>query len=254
MPYLNLPPSSGRLCLLMLLYLLATALPAPAQTSAADPKAKAIAQKVLQNMGGQQGWDNTRYLAWTFNGQYQVWDKQQNKFRWEKDSLVAIIDTQSKNGKVYVEGKELTNPQEAQKLKEQAYARWINNAYWLVMPFKLQDPGVHLKYVGAGKTAEGAPADVLEMTFEKVGLTPQNKYRLWVDKKQGLVTQWAFYRNATDKEPTFTRRWAGYKDYGSIKLAGNRSNAEGAFLITDIAAPRQVPASVFNSPKPIRKL
>jgi hypothetical protein len=25
--------------------------------------------------------------------------------------------------------------------------RWINDAYWLVMPWKLQDPGVTLSYV-----------------------------------------------------------------------------------------------------------
>lgn len=245
-------PSGERV--LLLLFSIFILSPARAQTRTADPKAKAIAQNVLRNMGGQQGWDNTRFLAWTLNGQYQVWDKHQNKFRWEKDSLVAIIDTQSKKGKVYVEGKELTNQQEAQKIKEKAYALWINNSYWLVMPFKLQDPGVHLKYTGAGKTAEGAAADVLEMTFEKVGLTPQNKYKLWVDKEKGLITQWAFYRNHTDAEPAFTRQWTGYKNYGSIKLAGNRSNEKGEFLITDISAPKQVPAAVFNSPKPIKKL
>ncbi|MFD2246493.1 DUF6503 family protein [Pontibacter ruber] len=244
----------GWLCLLPLLFNILASEPAHAQAATTDAKAKAIAQKVLRNMGGQKGWDNTRFLAWTFNGQYQVWDKHQNKFRWEKDSLVAIIDTQTKEGKVYADGKELTGQEEVQKLKERAYALWINNSYWLVMPFKLQDPGVQLKYVGEEKTMDGAVADVLQMTFENVGLTPQNKYKLWVDKKQGLITQWAFYRNFNDAEPSFTRRWTDYKTYGSIKLAGNRSNDKGEFLITDIAAPAQVPAAVFNSPKPIQKL
>ena len=49
-----------------------------------DAKAKSIAQKVMKNMGGEKAWNDTRYLAWTFNNQYQVWDKHQNRFRWEK--------------------------------------------------------------------------------------------------------------------------------------------------------------------------
>ena len=220
----------------------------------ADAKAKALAQQVLQRMGGQQAWDNTRFLAWAFNGQYQVWDKHQNKFRWEKDSTVALIDTETKTGKVYIQGKELQNQEEKQKILERTYALWINNSYWLLMPFKLQDPGVILKYVGEDKTLEGAVADKLEMTFENVGLTPQNKYHLWIDKEKGLITQWAFFRNYTDAEPAFTRRWSEYKDYGNVKLAADRSNPQSDFRLDHIAAPADVPATVFNSPLPIQKL
>lgn len=219
-----------------------------------DAKAKTIAAKVMKKMGGQKGWDDTRYLAWTFNNQYQVWDKHQNRFRWEKDSTIAIIDTQTKQGKVYVAGRELQNPEEKQKMLDRAYALFINNSYWLVMPFKLQDPGVTLKYVAEQQTMDGAKADVLQMTFEEVGLTPQNKYHVWVDTNSGLVTQWAFFRNFEDKEPSFTRRWSDYKDYGSIKLASDRSNPQSDFKLTHIAAPTAIPDAAFNSPTPIDKL
>ncbi|MDX5481418.1 MAG: outer membrane lipoprotein-sorting protein [Hymenobacteraceae bacterium] len=237
---------------LWMLYLIGS--PAPVEALAdPDPKARKIAQMVMRNMGGEEAWNNTRYLAWTFNNQYQVWDKHQNRFRWEKDSLVAIIDTETKDGKVYVAGQELQNPEERQKLLERAYALWINNSYWLVMPFKLQDPGVNLKYVGEEETMDGATAEVLEMTFEKVGLTPQNKYKLWVDKEQGLITQWAFFRNSADAEPAFTRRWSNYKDYGGIKLASDRSNPQSDFELFHIAAPEAVPDEIFNSPVPVGK-
>lgn len=247
MPYY----SNLRAIMLVCLLLLPAAL---VQAQTTDAKAKSIADKVMKNLGGEKAWNDTRYLAWAFNNQYQVWDKHQDRFRWEKDSLVAIIDTQTKDGKVYVAGQELQNPEEKQKLLERAYALWINNSYWLVMPFKLQDPGVTLKYKGEEATMDGARADVLEMTFENVGLTPQNKYKLWVDKKEGLITQWAFYRNFNDAEPTFTRHWNDYHTYGSIKLAGNRSNPQSDFKLTHIAAPESVPDKVFNSPTPIEKL
>ncbi|AKD02642.1 DUF6503 domain-containing protein [Pontibacter korlensis] len=242
--------------ILLGLLLLCLSMFSPAVTAAqpSDARANSIAQQVLKNIGGEEGWNKTRYLAWTFNDQYQVWDKHQNRFRWEKDSLIVIIDTNTKEGKVYVEGQELQDPQEKQKLLERVYTLWINNSYWLVMPFKLQDSGVTLKHLGEEKTMDGAPADVLEMTFEKVGLTPQNKYKLWVDQQKGLITQWAFFRNVEDAEPTFTRRWSNYKDYGKIKLASDRSNPQSDFELFHIAAPTKVPDKVFNSPKPINKL
>lgn len=238
--------------LVFLLFLMVVA--APATVMGQDAKAQALAQRVLKNMGGQKGWDNTRFIAWSFRDQYQVWDKKADRFRWEKDSLVAIISTRNKTGKVYVEGKELPSGNEKQMLLDKAYAAWINNAYWLVMPFKLQDPGVNLKYIGEGKTVDGAAADMLEMTFDNVGLTPENKYHLWVDKKSGLITQWAYHKDFHHKKPTFTRRWSDYKNYGTIKLASDRSNPESEFTIENIATPKQVPNSLFNSPKPIRKL
>ncbi|WP_439881085.1 hypothetical protein ACSX1A_18315 [Pontibacter sp. MBLB2868] len=244
------------LCLLLglLLFPLAPVLSQKTTPASTDKKAAEVAHKVMKNMGGEKAWNDTRYLAWTFNDQYQIWDKHQNRFRWEQDSLVAIIDTQTKNGKVYVDGKELLNPEEKQKLLDKAYSLWINNSYWLVMPYKLQDPGVNLKYLGQETTMDGTKADVLEMTFEGVGLTPQNKYKLWIDKDKGLITQWAFFRNYKDAEPTFTRRWKDYKNYGKIKLAGDRSNPKSDFKIKDIAAPATVPDAVFNSHKPISKL
>ncbi|MEJ8801268.1 DUF6503 family protein [Pontibacter sp. H249] len=246
--------SHQKSCTIALLLCLLVLPVAAVLAQASDAKAKSIANKVMQSMGGEKSWNDTRYLAWTFNDQYQVWDKHHNRFRWEKDSLVAIIDTQTKDGKVYVAGQELQNPEEKQKLLERAYALWINNSYWLVMPFKLQDPGVALTHVGEETTMDGAQADVLEMTFENVGLTPQNKYKLWVDKNTGLITQWAFYRNYNDAAPAFTRRWSDYQTYGSIKLASNRSNSQSDFNLTHIAAPKAVPEKVFNSPTPIEKL
>lgn len=249
-----LPLNISKLVLLFAMLTLATLTAFTTSPEQTDEKARTLAKQVLKNMGGQQGWDDTRFLAWTFNNQYQVWDKHQNKFRWEKDSLIAIIDTQTKEGKVYVNGEKISNLEEKKKHLERTYALWINNAYWLVMPFKLQDPGVNLKYAGEGKALDGTDADLLEMTFEEVGLTPQNKYHLWIDKETGLITQWAFFRNYGDAEPTFTRRWSDYKDYGKIKLASDRSNMQSDFRLEHIAAPKEVSATVFNSPMPIQKL
>jgi len=98
------------------------------------------------------------------------------------------------------------------------------------MPYKLKDSGVTLKYLGEGKTQDGSPADKLELTFNSVGVTPQNKYVVYVGTLNKLVLQWDFYTKATDEEPRFSTPWKGWKDYGGIMLCGER----GQYELTDI--------------------
>jgi hypothetical protein len=49
---------------------------------------------------------------------------------------------------------------------------------------KLQDPGVNLTYVKTEQLSNGTTADILQLTFNAVGVTPENKYWLYVDKEE----------------------------------------------------------------------
>ena len=46
-----------------------------------------------------------------------------------------------------------------------------------------------------------------ELRFTDVGVTPNNKYRVWIDRESRLVSQWAFYADAEDAEPRFIGPW-----------------------------------------------
>jgi hypothetical protein len=72
-----------------------------------------------------------------------------------------------------------------------------------------------------------------------------------VDKETGLITEWSYFKNYADEKPVFTLPWTDYLTYGQIKLASGRGDASRS--ITDIDVMENVPASVFNSPEPIRK-
>ena len=222
------------------------------EVAGSDAQATEIADKVIKNMGGQKAWDNTRFLAWTWRNQYHVWDKYENNFRWEKDTLVVIANLNTRQGKAYSKGKDISNEAAGQKLIQNMYPVWANNSYWFIMPFKLKDNGVNLKYKGVGTTQAGESADLLELTFEKVGVTPDNRYILAVDKKSGLITEWSYFRNYTDEKPGFTMPWTNYQTYGKIKVSSGRGDAKMG--MTDIAVLDKVPAAVFNSPTPITKL
>ena len=133
-------------------------------------------------------------------------------------------------------------------------ARWNNNSWWLLMPFKLKDSGVTLTYKGEAKTMASQPADVLQLTFKNVGTTPNNRYEMLVNPTTGLVEEWAYFPNATDAQPAFRRRWSDYTRHGQLLLASDRSEATKPARIDNIAAAQTLPKGVMTSKVPVTKL
>lgn len=211
-----------------------------------DEKAIAIADEVMDAMGGRRAWDTTRYFQWTFFGRRNhTWDKigQRSRIEIPGDSTVMILNLNDQSGKVFIGGEELSIPDSTTKLLEGAYRMWINDSYWLVMPFKLKDSGVTLKYAGQDTTTAGAPADVLELTFADVGVTPDNKYLVYVDKDSRLVTQWDFFGSYSDSLPRFQSPWPDYQTYGDLLLSGG---AIGGNRLTNISVSQEVDEALFE--------
>lgn len=225
--------------------------PAPGFNEAdSDPQAIEIADEVMEAMGGRQAWDSTRFISWNFFGaRHLLWDKRTGRVRIEvpQDSTVYLIDVDDNSGKVMKNGTVLENPDSLTKYVSRGKSIWINDSYWLVMPYKLKDSGVTLKYLGKDTTQQGARADVLELTFDNVGDTPQNKYHVFVDEDSSLVTQWSYFQNASDETPRFTTPWQNYKQYGEILLSGDRGERQ----LSNIRVYNQVPDRVFESFDPV---
>lgn len=214
-----------------------------------DAKARRLAEATIDQMGGLDDWNEHRYLVWDIFGEKHYWDKWSGDFRWESDSLLVLMNIQTKDGRVWIEGDEVVDPQKKKELLDEAYARWVNNSYWLLMPYKLLDPGVNLRYVGVDTSQAGQISDVIEVTFDNVGLTPNNRYRVFIDKKTGMVCQWAYYRNREDKEPGFVRPWTDWKEYNDMWMATGRGDP--AHNVTNLALPDKLPKSVFTDPAPV---
>ena len=210
-----------------------------------DAKAIEIADEVMEAMGGRKAWDNTHYVCWNFFGRDAlIWDKWTGNVRIDRpNGMTLISNIHDETGKAFMNGREITDADSVSNLMQSAKSIWINHSYWLVMPYKLKDSGVTLKYVGEEATEDGRPADKLNLTFESVGRTPQNMYYVWVDKESKLVTQWAHFSNNTDEEPRFINPWSDYKQYGNIMLSSSR----GERGMEDIMVFDELPESVFTS-------
>lgn len=228
--------------LLLLLFSFGVCFQSVAQS---DDQAIALAKAVLKANGGQKNWDATRHIQWNFFGnRVLTWDKWTGDVRIEftKEKTIYLVNINSNTGRALQAGNEITAPDSLAKLMKRAKEIWINDSYWLVMPYKLLDPGVTLRYIGEKKTEKGEPADVIELTFREVGVTPNNKYHIFVDKKTRRVSQWSFFGNFTDEKPRFTLPWQNYQQYGKIWLSGDR----GERKLTDIKVFKTLPESTFN--------
>jgi hypothetical protein len=210
-----------------------------------DAAAIALADEVMLAMGGRQAWDTTKAISWQFfNSRTLFWDKQNKMARIEnmRNDLKIIVNLEDKTGKVYKDGAEMTMADSVSFYTEMGYKMWVNDSYWLVMPFKLKDSGVTLTSAGQDTMANGRMADVLKMTFEGVGVTPDNWYKVWVDAESKLVTQWAYYATPDQEQPGFVLPWDQYKPYGNLMLSGNRGERD----LPNIKVWSEVPATIFT--------
>ena len=227
--------------------------------AASDPKALEIAGTVMDKLGGQQSWDGTRFVKWNFFGRRtHYWDKGTGNIRIEspagagrdgerRPERLILMNVRTKQGRVWEDGQELLDPDRKAEGLQQGHEIWINDSYWMFMPYKLRDPGVTLRYGGEKALEDGRPADVLDLTFDDVGYTPENRYEVYVARDTGRIEQWSFFAEAADAEPRFSMPWADWRQFGKIWLATNHGrDADWGIAVYDT-----LPESVFSSAEPV---
>ncbi len=245
--------------------LAAALLPSPrsaaAEAARPDAKATALADKVMQALGGAKAWNNTHYLRFDFavdrGGKTVVrrahtWDKWTGRYRLEAtdkkgNPSVVLMNVNTREGSAFLKGKQLEG-KDAKKQVEEAYATWVNDTYWLLMPYKMKDPGVILAYDGEEKKG-GEAWDKVRLTFDNVGLTPKDKYWAYVNRKTGLVDRWDYVLKGENKPPS-AFSWTNWKAYGKIRLADDRVNAADGTRIyfPVLEVPASVPEATFTTP------
>ncbi len=232
-----------------------------AAPSESDPKAVALADRVMEALGGREAWQATRYLRFDFAVEREgktlmrrahTWDRRTGRYRVEATDeqgrpVVVLMNLHTKQGKAWVGG-EPASGEALEKLLESGYAWWVNDSYWLLMPYKMRDDGVVLTDAGL-EAGQGGSWEKVLLTFEGVGLTPKDKYWVFVNRKTGLVDRWEFVLKGADTPPV-PWSWSGWKPYGSIQLADERVNTNDGtrILFPVLAVPASVPDAVFTQP------
>src|SRR5438105_6747592 len=188
-----------------LLTLIFAALTSVVTLGADENAARQVADSVVKASGGDV-WPRVKTIDFTFNvgqGEKQLSSVQHH---WD---LQAQTDTVTWGGKTVTVN--LRAPGSDADAKA-AFQRWTNDSYWLLAPLKLRDPGVHLADKG-DQQVEGKTYRVLEVSFESVGLTPKDKYNLYIDLEAVLVARWD-YMPSPEKKMSAT--WEGYQDFNGL--------------------------------------
>jgi hypothetical protein len=234
-------------------------MPTPKAEPAPPLTANDVSEALLQAMGGRPAWDRARHLCFTFAAaRAHCWDKYTGNHRLEGknqqgQAFVVLENINTRQGSAFLNGQPVPQDQ-LQAYLDGAYQAWANDTYWLLMPYKLQDPGVNLEYVGS-EEIDGVRYEKLHLTFgQNVGLTPGDQYWAYINPRTGLMERWSYILQNQDPNSQPTQwLWQGWQKYGSIMLAPNRVQVggDGRIEFTGIEVAGDVPDTVYTSPQPL---
>lgn len=197
-----------------------------------DTRADAVGKELIASLGGEKGWEKARQFRFDFVVDREgktvarfshVWDRYTGDYRVSGTDktgapFTVYFNVNTKEGQAFVNGKPAEGEARDALLKS-AYGRFINDSYWLLAPWKIFDPGVHLAYDGEKPCPEaGGTCDVLKLSFDNVGLTPKDVYWLWITKDGRKMVAWQYLLNGATDEPTMAY-WKDWRSMGGVSLS-----------------------------------
>ncbi|WP_460218008.1 hypothetical protein [Psychroserpens sp. MEBiC05023] len=178
------------------------------------------AEKIAQ-AHGYNNWSNLNNIEFTFNV-----DRGDNHFErswsWAPKTgdirLISSQDTISFNRK------------SVDSLSLNADKGFINDKYWLLVPFQLVwDEGTTI----SDPVKEVAPISKIELNkiiltySNNGGYTPGDAYDIYFDNNY-LIREWVF-REGNQENPSMTTTFENYETFNGIKIAKDHKMADGNF-------------------------
>lgn len=251
---------AGSVAVLVLACAAAALGPPGSARAASSPEALALADRVVEALGGAAAWESTGYVSFDFVVTRRDTVVSRRSLAWNKaDGRIRLALTDAKgrrhevwtdlahqDGVVLTDGAPADSATRAQWLTR-AHAIWVNDTYWLLMPFKLRDPGVSLEALGPDSTGRG---QVLALSFAGVGLTPGDRYRVHVDDVTGQVTGWEMLLEGSKDGRWRPVQWTGWRPTGTLILADTRNLSEDQVVLRfeNLTTARTAPPGAFDPP------
>lgn len=244
--------------------LLVLALTAPLG-AASDVRSLRVSARIHDRLGGE-ALDQTALLGFDFvvydEGREllrrsHLWDRRTNDYRVrlprrEGGPCTVWFDLDAPE---YGEARCARHPvsqEEEADLLEAAWGAFINDTWWLLMPFKWEDPGVDLTWIGRERSGK-THWDVVLLEFsEGTGLTPGDRYWAYVDRRTGRMDKWEMLLEGSEGDPKPVY-WTGWEEHGGVLLSTRKelpgSNRE--IRIENIEVSRRRDPSRFDIPPPV---
>ncbi len=214
-----------------------------------EPRAVEIADQVLAALGGQAAWDQAKEISWTqgivvdgklVDHTFHAWDRWNGRHHMtrldprngQRGIIMHDLFEELKFAYVHGEGgrakqmKDITEDMAAEGTKRLAL-----DGYRLLLPFKLKDPGVHLKFSeerpADGVTEADAPMklDVIQITFDPgVGPAAGDVWYLVVDKETHMPVQVEHVPTGRSDQERSATKLEDFVESGGLKFATKYTN------------------------------
>lgn len=252
-----MPPGARALVAALALAALTAGTAGAAGTS--DSAAVALAAEVMESLGGEPRWQALPGLRWTFGvsigdtvraERRHAWNKHDGMHRVEGvdragDRYVIVQDLDTGEGRAWVAGQAIEGDSLA-KLIERGRALWVNDTYWMLMPYKMRDPGVVLTLEDP-VTRDGEVRDIVAMRFEDVGLTPGDRYWVEIDREERRVRAWEMVLQGRDPPPS-RYTWEGWEAHDGLWFPTAHRQGDRNVFMRDIETVREFRDGEFATP------
>ena len=149
--------------------------------------------------------------------------------RWDLAAGTDSVKWKDKKGEEHDVMTNLTKPA-AEGPEKDAYARWVNDSYWLLAPLKIRDQGVKVE-AGGPKDLNGTSVETINLSFDKVGLTPTDRYVLYIDPQTKMPKAWDYIpQTGSGLQAT----WEKFQNFGGLNLATEHNFNGKAIKLTEI--------------------
>ncbi len=163
----------------------------PAMLAADDPgeTEPPLAAELWKASGGEN-WDKVKQIDFTFAVEQEGKRLFAAQHSWNVAAGTDTVKWTDKQGKDHNVTVNLAAPPPDGEAKD-AYARWVNDSYWLLAPLKIRDKGVKVEATGP-KDLNGVSLETIQLSFENVGLTPTDRYVFYIDPQTKLPRAWDY--------------------------------------------------------------
>jgi hypothetical protein len=230
-----------------------------ADAPASDPAATALAHEVMEALGGQARWDALPGLRWSYGAEVNDTVRATRRHAWNKHTgwhrvegldragnrYVIIHNLNDGAGRAWVAGQTIEGDS-LRKLIERGKNLWVNDAYWMLMPYKMLDPGVILS-LEAPVERGGKTCDRIAMRFENVGLTPGDRYWVDIERDTRRVCAWEMVLQGQQPPPR-VYTWEGWEEHDGLWFPTARRDGTTNVFTRDVVTVREFPASEFTAP------
>ena len=143
-----------------------------------------LAEKMSEALH-KSAYDRINFISWQYGSHHFDWNKKEDSVKVIWADFEVKVSTQTLVGMAYQGGVILLGDQN-KKAVEKAICYFNNDSFWLVAPYKLNDPGVSLSSVKMPK------GHGLLVTYTQGGSTPGDTY-LWLLDENYFPRAWKMW-------------------------------------------------------------